>query len=160
MKNKPKYCWDTNVFLSHFKGEAESKEPQMLGVIDEIHSGRAILVVPVIVYTEMLSAKNSEKIMGQFSEFLLRPNVQVATITLAIAKKAESIRSKGLKEKPNERVLQTPDAIFIACAITYGVDMFHSFDKAMLQLNSHPTAECLKICSPKTKSGAMPLPRA
>ncbi len=153
MKIKPKYCWDTNVFLSHFLGEPRSKESTMLGVLHEINSGQATLVVPVLVFTEMLSAKNSEKVMDKFTQFLKRPNVQVVNIMMTLAKMAESIRSKGLKEKPNPRHVKTPDAIFIACALSSGVDMLHSFDDHMLQLNAHPTAEGLKICPPKTKSG-------
>jgi predicted nucleic acid-binding protein len=151
-KTKPRYCWDTSIFLAWFKNEPISETPGMRAVIDEITSKRAILVVPVTVYTEILEHHNSPDVMKAFRDFLKRSNIQVVNITMGLAEKAESIRTKGERER-KARKIKTPDALYLACAIKAEVDMLHSADKDMLQLNGHATVDGLKICHPRTVSG-------
>ena len=153
MARKPSYCWDTTVFLAFLKGEESSKQPGMLSVIDQIESAKCSLVVPVLLYTEILVANNDAKVMAVFRNFLKRSNVTTANITLKMAEKAEAIRTRGLNEKP-KRKIRTPDAIFLACGILYGVDLMHSLDGHMLKLDRSPTVEGMQVCKPKASDGA------
>lgn len=149
MAKKPRYCWDTSVFLAWFKEEPVSKTPTILAVIDEITRKEAALVVPVLVYTEVLEAKHTPATMETFRKFLKRSNVTIVNIAMALAEKAEVIRTKGLREKP-KRKIKTPDALFIACAIMAEVDMLHSLDPDMLNLNGSATVDKIRICQPRT----------
>lgn len=151
-KKKPRYCWDTSVFLAWLKNEPASETPTMRAVVDEITSQHAILVVPVIVYTEILEHHHSPPVMKAFRDFLKRSNVSVVNITMGLAELAEEIRTKGEREKP-KRKIKTPDAIYIACAVRAEVDMLHSTDADMLKLHNSPTAFGLRICLPQTLAG-------
>lgn len=156
MAKKPRYCWDTSVFISWFEAESRSDTPSMKAVVHEIEKKEAILVVPVIVYTELLELHHSESVLADFRRFLKRSNIQVANITMGLAEKAEQIRTRAGKEKPARKV-KTPDALYLSCSLKTSVDMLHSFDTDMLKLNGSPTVEGLRICTPRTLSGSQNL---
>jgi predicted nucleic acid-binding protein len=151
--NRITYCWDSNVILGWLGGEASAPLDDIQLVIDELDSGKAVLLVPVTAYSEVLEAKHTPNQMVQFKKFLERSNVVVADVTQAIAEKAGQIRSRGLEAKP-KRKIATPDAIFIATAIIYRADAFHTLETTQLpQLSGLDIVDKLKICPPGPLSG-------
>lgn len=152
---RPKYCWDTSVFLAWIKAEEGSPLDDIELVADEIDGDKADLIVPVTIYTEVLEAKHTKKQIGQFQLFLKRSNVHSVDTTIGIAQKASDIRSRALKEG---RKLKTPDATVIATALIYGADVLHSLDPHILGLNGSAASEGLRICLPQLITGQKALP--
>ena len=129
MASKPIiYCWDSNVFLAWLGEEKSAPLANIELVIDEIDKLLAVLLVPVTAYSEVLEAKHTNKQMDKFRKFLERSNVIVADVTKAIAEKAGEIRSRGLTARP-KRSIRTPDATFMATAIIYRADVFHTLEE-------------------------------
>ncbi len=152
---RPKYCWDTSVFLAWIKAEEGVPLDDIELVADEIDGDKADLIVPVTIYTEVLEAKHTKKQIKQFQLFLKRSNVQSVDTTIGIAQKASDIRSKALKEGCK---LKTPDATVVATAIIYGADVLHSLDQHILGLNGSAASEGLRISLPRLITGQKALP--
>jgi len=147
------YCWDSNVLIAWVAEEAGAPLDDMQLVMNEIDVGTAALLVPVTAYSEVLEAKNTPEQMTKFRRFLERSNVVVADTTKAIAEKAGEIRSKGLAGKP-KRKIETPDATFMATAIIYRADAFHTLEMSQLpQLSKTDVVDKLLICAPGPLSG-------
>jgi len=147
---KPKYSWDATVFLAWLVEEATAPLLDIDAVVGEIDEDKAVLIVSVTAYSEILEAKNDPDKMAKFREFLKRSNVVVADSTVAIAERAGQIRSKGLAQG---RKIKTPDATYLAVAVHYKADVLHSLDDDMLNLNGSPIVDDLKITRPKPSSG-------
>ena len=152
---RPKYCWDTSVFLAWMKAEEGAPLDDIAAVADEIDNGSADLIVPVTIYTEVLEAKHTRKEIEKFQLFLKRSNVQSVDTTVGIAQKASEIRSRALKER---RKLKTPDAQVIATAIIYGADVLHSLDPDIVNLSGSRVVDGLRISSPLPITGQQALP--
>ena len=148
--DKPVYSWDSSVFIAWLCEDQTVPLIDIANVIEEIENDRAILVVSVTAYAEVLEAKHTPEQMASFREFLKRSNVVTADTT--ITEKAGAIRSGGLVLHP-PRKIKTPDATFLATAILYKVDTLHTFDPDLLNLNGHPLAEGVVICKPIVLSG-------
>jgi predicted nucleic acid-binding protein len=154
---RPKYCWDTTVFLAWIS-EEEGQPLDDIGLVaDEIDADRADLVVSAIVYSEVLEAKHNKREIKQFQRFLKRSNVIAVDMTVGIAQKASDIRSKAFKAK-QRRNLKSPDAIIAATAIIYGADVLHSFDPHLLTLHGSAIVDSLKITPPRLITGQKALP--
>jgi predicted nucleic acid-binding protein len=153
--NQPDYSWDASVFIAWLINDATAPLDDIAEVVRQIDAKKANLVVSVMAYSEVLSAKHNEDQMARFRSFLKRSNVVVATNTIAIAEKAEQVRSRGLADG---RKLKAPDATYIATAIIYGVDVLHSFDKDMLNVHESAVVDGLKITKPCDFSGQKSLP--
>jgi hypothetical protein len=147
------YCWDTSVFLAWLGEETGAPLANIELVIDEIDKSLAVLLVPVTAYSEVLEFNNTPKKMEKFRKFLERSNIIVADVTKAIAEKAGEIRSRGLAAKP-KRKIKTPDATFMATAIIFRADVFHTCETEQLpNLSGTSIVDKLKICSPGPISG-------
>ena len=154
-RRKVVYCWDTSVFLAWINEENGAPLADIQLIAEEIESGKAVLVVPVTIATEVLGSKMSPTQRNKFELFLKRPEVVVAETTLAIARKAGAIRDEGLLRNPKLKV-KTPDATIVATAIIYQCDALHSLDKrgsGPLKLTDLPSVKGLKICKPVLVSG-------
>jgi hypothetical protein len=127
----------------------------MRAVVDEIGEKDAIPIAPAIALTGIME-HHSAAVMDKFRKFLRRSNAHVVDITLTLAEKAGSVRTKAAKGKP-PRGVKTPDAIHIACAIETQADMLHASDEGMLKLSESPAVDGLKICRPRTLSGGQTL---
>jgi predicted nucleic acid-binding protein len=147
---RPNYSWDATVFLAWLVEEASAPLLDIDAVVGEIDDDKAVLIVSVTAYSEILEAKNEPEKMAKFRAFLKRSNVVVADSTVAIAEKAGQIRSKGLAKG---RKIKTPDATYLAVAILFKADVLHSLDDDMLHLNESPIVDGLKITRPKPISG-------
>ena len=68
-----------------------------------------------------------------------RKQVEVVTIDIRVAQKAQLIRNNSRKK------LSTPDAVHIATAIVSGAKLFHTFDDGLLQLSGKDEVDGLTI---------------
>jgi hypothetical protein len=121
--------------------------------------GRAspiISIVPVVIYTEILSAKHTQKQQDAFNAFLLRSSIERVDGTFEIARKAEEVRSRGItsaKKASQQRKIKTPDATIIATAIVQRADALHSLEPKHHSLSGSPMVDGLKICLPVAFGG-------
>jgi predicted nucleic acid-binding protein len=150
MSKLVKYCWDTSVFIAWIAEEEDKPLADIGTVADEISSGKAVLIVPVTIYSEILETRHTEEQLRRFEQFLKRSEVIVADTTVPIAQKASAIRSKGEAEG---RKIKTPDATVLATAILYKADVLHSFDPHLLNLNGSSIVDGLRITKPISLSG-------
>lgn len=155
MTKKTVYSWDATVFVAWIDEEETAPLATIDMVAGEIDSGDANLVVSVTAYSEVLEIKRGRDQMDKFRNFLKRSNVIVADNTVLIAEKAGRIRSDGLKDG---RKIKTPDATFIATAIIYRADVFHTLDDQLLNLSGLDLVDKLKICKPAPLSGLFSFP--
>ena len=148
--NKPVYSWDASVFIAWLRQESTAPLSDIAVVADQIDANTANLLVSVIAYAEVLSARHSPDEMQRFQAFLRRSNVTVADTTQAIALRVEQIRSAGLSEA---RKIKTPDATFAATAIVHGANVLHSLDPDLLNLNGSAIVDGLRITRPMDIGG-------
>lgn len=148
--NKPTYSWDASVFIAWLRQESTAPLADIGVVVDQIDAQTANLLVSVVAYAEILSAKHSAEQMQWFQDFMRRSNVTVADTTQTIALRVEQIRSAGLAEG---RKIKTPDATFAATAIVHGADVLHSLDPDLLNLNGSKIVDGLRITRPMDIGG-------
>jgi predicted nucleic acid-binding protein len=149
---KPKYCWDTNTLLAWLCEEATAPLADIALVVNEIDSGRASLVIPVPVFSEVFQGRLTLEQKEILVKFRQRSNVIPMDLTLTISEEAAEIRERGYAEKP-VRKLKTLDAQIAATAIAANVDELHALDDDLLHLDGHPTVKGLRIKRPGLTSG-------
>lgn len=153
MSSPTVYCWDVNVILAYMLQDSSAPLADIDLVVGEIDRNEAILLVPVTAYMEILEAKNTPEQMAEVRAFLQRSNVEVANITQPIAEKVGQIRSRGLLAKPLRKI-EVPDATYLATALLYKADVFHTCEEGMLlNLNGSDIVEKLLITKPKPLKG-------
>lgn len=150
MSKKTVYAWDATVLLAWLEEDQSAPLGGIDSVVQEIDDKAATLVVSVVAHTEVLRAKHSDEQIKKFRDFLARSNVLVIDVDLRVSEKAEEIRSKAL---PTGRKIKTPDAQHLATAIIYRVDVFHTLDDKLLNLNGSALVDGLVISKPIAKSG-------
>ncbi len=153
--SKPKYCWDSSVFLGWLNREASAPLADIDALIKDIEANRAILVVSVNTYTEMLTAKHTPEQATAFADFLKRSSIIRVDVSFPIATKAEQIRSRGLTmfKKGQKRSISASDAQIIATAIIHGCDVLHSLEPQHHNLSGHDAVDRLQISLPRHISG-------
>jgi predicted nucleic acid-binding protein len=126
---KPLWYWDTCVFLAWIKNEARA-ESEMDGIFEmskAVDKGESLILTSVLTRIEVLESTLSNDQKEMFQRALRRPSIQSASCDMRVADKAHQIRDfyqlQGKK-------LHTPDAIHLATAIIYGVDVLYTFDGA------------------------------
>jgi predicted nucleic acid-binding protein len=154
-----RYCWDTSVFLAWLNKEASAPLSDIEAVLSEIYAKRSTLIVSVVTYTEVLSAKHTTKQRNAWEGFLKRSNVLRVDVTFPVAQKAEEIRSRALLTGPKSRIrkIKTPDAQIIATAIIQKADVLHSLEPLHTNLSGHQIVDGLKISPPCLATGQMTL---
>lgn len=152
-----RYCWDSCAYLAWLCQEASAPIDDMHAVIDEVASGKALMILPVTVYTEVLSVNAPREKRMDFEMFISHRSVIRAELSFPIATKAREIRERGLLESP-KRKLRTGDAQVLATAFMQGATVLHSLDRHLLGLNGHPTANRMHICQPCPLTGQKILP--
>ncbi len=155
MPKLPVYCWDANIFIS-WLGDEKSHTHGISAVLDEIEEGKANLVVPAIIFCEVLDFHRTKKDVRNFIKFMRRSNVVVFDVTERMANRASNIRSLARAEKPT-RIIGTCDALYMATALMTSAHAFHTTETKLLKLDKSQTVEGLSICTPQTASGAKSL---
>lgn len=151
-KSLPIYCWDSSTFVAWLYEEASAPLSDIELVVAEVDSGKAYLIVPAPVYSELFMDSLDDKQRDLLDGFLNRSNVVSVDLTIVISKKASSIRERARREQP-KRNLKNPDAQIVATAILHKANVLHSLDKGLLKLNGHSTVDGLSIHKPGLLSG-------
>lgn len=150
-----KYCWDTSVFLGWLNKEPSAPLADIEAVLGEIYANRSTLIVSVVTYTEILSAKHNKQQRDAWEGFLKRSNVLRVDVTFPIAQKAEEVRSRAIlaSTKSEQRRIKTPDAQIIATGIVQQADVLHSLEPKHLNLDGSPIVDGLRITLPCLATG-------
>jgi predicted nucleic acid-binding protein len=126
-------AWDTCIFLAWLKDE---KPPQrapgeMEGVaqcLDGIENNRINLIASTLIFAEIYSGTLSEEARELFSAFRERSNVEIVPADEPINVLAGELR-EFYENRDDIKPLSTPDAIHLATAIIYNVNVFYTFDE-------------------------------
>jgi predicted nucleic acid-binding protein len=145
-----RYCWDTTVFLAWLNKEASAPQSDIEAILNEVYANRSTLILSVVTYTEILTAKHSRRQRDAWESFLKRSSVLRVDVTFPIAQKAEEIRSRALTMGPKgeQRKIRTPDAQIIATAIVQQADFFHSLEPKHHSLSGSPIVDGIRISPP------------
>lgn len=136
-----KIYWDSNVFIS-LLDENSDRISAIRFVIDEVESGKAIIIVSTLVRVEVLPNKRDPELGREFENLLKnREQVREVAIDRRVIEAAKQIRASG-------RNVTTPDAIHLATASVHGAPIFHTYDEHLLNLRDVPGITKLTICKP------------
>lgn len=157
----PKICWDTSVYLAWLNNESTAPIAEIDEILQEIYANRVNLIFPVLILSEILTAKHTPEQSQAFEAFLDRSSVMVAEHSIYVARKAEQIRSRALTididgtpiQEGQERRIKTPDASIMATAILYGADALHTLEPKLLRLSKSPIVEGLNVTAPVSPGG-------
>ncbi|MGR3311228.1 MAG: type II toxin-antitoxin system VapC family toxin [Candidatus Brocadiales bacterium] len=153
MKIKPTYYWDANVFIAHIKDEKSPLRSQgetsgLREIVNEIDEDKANLVSSVIVNTEILPGDLTKEQKERYNSIFKRPNIVLINVHTNVANKASEIRDYYRQRTVS---ILTPDAIHLATALLIDVDIFHTFDDKLLNLDGNVMGENLKIRKPASQ---------
>lgn len=174
-KNKLRFYWDSCIFLSWLKNETlpSGVMEGILGVVEAVRKGNAVLLTSVVTEQEVLQCKMSPTAEEMFQDFLKRRSIQVISLDRRISKLTRDIRNyyqervdKEKKEKgiTTELPLSLGDAQHLATAIHYEADEFHTTDdgkkskkyRSILSMDGDVAGHPLKICMPFSNQGVFP----
>lgn len=97
--------------------------------------------------TEVIGDRHDSVLRNAFKSLFDRPSFVMMDNSSAIADIAGDLRV-AVREATGRR-LRSPDATYIATALTVGVDALHSFDDDMLGLDGLSCVQGLPIKKPK-----------
>ena len=146
---KPRYCWDSCIFIAVLTGEPRTEDElhALKDVMDQIDRKEVVLVTSVLIRTEVLDAFDSHTMRKEMERFLLRSNVVEQPVTPGIGTSAGEIRA-ALGRKAIK--IKAPDAIFVATAIAHDCDALHTYDEGILRHSERPEVSGLKITKPSS----------
>ena len=151
------YCWDTTLFIALMNEEPGTPFDVIDVISDELDDGKAVLLIPTIVFAEIWEAKHSTEALKLIDAYLKNDNVIVEELSVEIARKAADIRQKIKKETGKKYKLA--DAIVIATALEKKADVVHALDREdLLCLSGKEIVYGMKICRPESLFGTRPLP--
>jgi predicted nucleic acid-binding protein len=123
-------------------------------VAEAIDSGNTQLVIPNLLYTEVLETGIGEAEFINFERFTQRSNIQVVDVNVVLAKTAQKLRDHAKRDSLR---LDTVDSIFVAVGLHYRAQQLHTFDDRLLRLNGRfslpAEAQHLAICRPGLSPG-------
>jgi predicted nucleic acid-binding protein len=153
---RPKYCWDSCVFISLLTGEPrpEADRIGLFEVVDLVDRDQATIITSALVRTEVLDRTPNSVVRASLDGLFRRPTFVVMDLSGPIADRAGAIRQRVIDEGGSVR---TPDAIFIATAIAHRADALHTFDDRLLRLSGSAHVEGLTICKPHAVQTVLPL---
>jgi len=137
--NRPKYYWDSCVFIAHLKKERD-KYPVEVPIIEKLMASNSIADNAVIgsqlVRIEVLEWELTAPAKKSFDAFYSQGDNLIWDVDGRVATIAREIRDYykenpimvGKGEQKNPRGIKTPDAIHLATAILHKVDVFHTLD--------------------------------
>ncbi len=132
--DRPRFYWDTCIFLAWLKNESRKNPLEMQGIkeaVNNFDNGQTIVVTSVVTLVEVLQTSISSKASAKFKSFIQqRPNDFVMVdVNYKIAQLAHDIRDYYTRNlSPNEATITTPDAIHLATAIYMECPTFYTFD--------------------------------
>jgi predicted nucleic acid-binding protein len=153
-------AWDSCVFLAWFQDEKDKPLGEIREILQDISDEKIVLIVSAIVAAEVLDRAGESKAGTQFRGYVRRPNIVRANLDFRAAERAAKIRERAVEAIKSKKLLlgvKAPDAIVVATALLHRVDVLHTFDKVLLELDGSPIVEGLRITKPTSLSGQRPL---
>ena len=145
-------CWDSSVLIDWMKGDNQDRMKRIGVVVASVEHDSYRIVVSTLAYVEVLESAMPEGTMKMFQQFMQnRKQVEVVTVDIRVARKAQLIRNKSRKQ------LSTPDAVHIATAIVSGAELFHTFDDGLLRLSGKDEVDSLTITPCEVPGKNLPL---
>ena len=133
-------CWDSSVLIDWIKGDDQDRMKRIGMVVSGVEHDSYRIVVSTLAYVEVLESAMPEGTMKKFQQFMQnRKQVEVVTVDIRVAQKAQLIRNKSRKK------ISVPDAVHIATAIVSWAKLFHTFDDRLLQLSGKDEVDGLTI---------------
>lgn len=122
-------CFDSSIWNAIINQEEEHDLLSIQSWIKMIELGKATLLIPSIVITELAAHPIQDRVK-LFELFLLRSDVEQLDITSAIASNAGKLRRQviGAGQK-----MKTPDALIVAAAAYHRADLILSIDPHILR---------------------------
>lgn len=151
-------AWDTTIFLAWLNEEEDKGLDDIELVIrEDIETEKITLIVPVVVYAEVLVFTEGE-LAKTFREYFTRSNVILTSLTRPIADRAAQIRAESIRANTKTKKHKPPrlkiaDAFIVATALEMGADILHSFDPDLLNLSKHSIISGLRVEHPTASSG-------
>jgi predicted nucleic acid-binding protein len=124
-----RYCFDTNVIVEILTNNASGHRTpaEWQGIKDltrEVDSGRATLVLPTIIFAELLPSHHGD--VELLERLFQRKSIEMWDLTVRIGRRAAELRDQA--KALTGKVLRTPDAIFLATAELAKVNELFSLD--------------------------------
>lgn len=147
-KNRPIFYWDACIFLAWLKNERrpDGEMEGLAEVVSLITRGEVTLITSVLTRVEVLESTLSQNAQKLFEDIFKHRNIVRINMDEHVSIFAHKIRDYY---KSTGNSLETPDAVHLASAITYGAEQFHTFDDKLLRLNGTVAGYPLVICQPK-----------
>ena len=157
MPRKPKYYWDSGIFIAWIIDEkvppCQPGEMEGLAeIVDEIDSGKAILITSVVTTAEVLEGNLTAEQKKRYELVLQRPSTIRMNVDLRVSELSGEIRD--YYRQRNIR-LELADSIHLGTAILTKADELHTFDDKLLRFDGNVAGNQLKICRPKGKQIVM-----
>lgn len=116
--------WDSCIFYAVLKGEdRRSGELEILQErVSEFNDGRLVIIASTLLLVEVRQSKLDSEKMENFDQMLNRSNLVLADVNPSIARRAANLRNELRNHRG--KYLSTPDAIHVATAIEFGVEMW------------------------------------
>jgi predicted nucleic acid-binding protein len=154
------YYWDAAPIISWITGEKRAAD-EIAGldaVADEFEKGKCTIVTSSIFRVEVLALSDEQS--KKLNAFCLHRRFQEIEVSHIILDLANEIRK--FYKSSNKKVVATPDAIHLATAIKYQVDVFHTFDgggkkRGILELSGNVAGYNLTIQKPHAAQGILGL---
>jgi predicted nucleic acid-binding protein len=149
-------AWDSCIFLAWFQNEKDKPLAEIREILQDIADEKIVLIVSAVVAAEVLDRAGESKAGTMFREYTRRPNIVRANLDFRVAERAAKIRERAvaaLKDGKLSKGVKAPDALVVATALHHRVDVLHTFDPVLLELDGSPVVESLRITKPTSLSG-------
>lgn len=145
-----RFYWDAAIFIAWLQDEKRPTPGEREGIAELaqlVDRDQAVLVTSAITRIEVLNSRLATEQQNTLDEVLRRRrNVQVVACDPRVADKSHQIRDHYLQVG---RSVKTPDAIHLATAIIYEVDVLYSLDGKLLALDGDVAGHRLRIEAPR-----------
>lgn len=142
MNDNPKrICWETSCFSARFN-EEPGRVDVCKSIIEAAKKGDVELYTSFITVCEWAKIKNeyASEAEDTIAEFLRNPYIRLVAIDWSI--------SRITRDLVRRYDLDVRNAIHLATAIKLKVDVFHSYDTDLLNLNGKIPEVKVVICEP------------
>jgi predicted nucleic acid-binding protein len=124
--------FDTNIVISILtNNQGGSRNAQewdgIIELVNEIDQIRSVLVVPTIIFSELLPSHLGRKALDDLERFFKRNSVELCDLTYTIARRPGELRDSA--RLASGKVLKSVDSVFVATAEIAAVDTLYSCDK-------------------------------
>lgn len=144
-------AWDSCVFLAWLKAEQDKPLAEIEELMHDIEQQRLTLIVSAVVCAEILDCTGHTPVRNSFREFMKGENVVAANIDFRMAELAATMRERARDAYARKVItagIKAPDALIVATALIYRVDVLHTFDPVLLSLDRSPIVDSLHITQP------------